>query len=314
MLGTDYPITVVCHGLDLPRSTQYYRPVVADEDALKQALEDVAQAFPTYGSRRLTAQVRRAPHRLRIGRRRVRRLRGELGLKRRPKLRICRTTNSQHACVRYPNLVAERTARVPDEIWVSDITYIRLHTEFIYLAVIMDVFTRDIRGWNLSRSLGQELTLGAVQHALAHHVPQIHHSDQGIQYAAPTYIQTLRQAGVVISMATVGEPREKEWDSYCTSICWLRIKLLAAPFALPLARQCRLRSIVEPITLVAAAFSPQQPSSAPDLHGRTGHVQALRQFFARQQPPLPQPAVMVRELVTPTQFPDQGAVKLRALT
>ncbi len=208
MLATDYPITVVCQVVDLPRSTQYYQPVVADEGAIKQALEDVAQAFPTYGSRRLAQQVRRAPHRLAIGRRRVRRLMGELGLKRRPKRRICHTTNSQHAFARYPNLVAEVTAGAPDEIWVSDITYIRLHTEFIYLAVIMDVFTRSIRGWNLSRSLGQELTLVALQRALAHHVPQIHHSDQGIQYAAPAYIRTLCQAGVAISMAAVGEPRE----------------------------------------------------------------------------------------------------------
>ncbi len=208
MLGTDYPISVVCQVVDLPRSTQYYRPVVADEGAIKQALEDLAQAFPTYGSRRLTQQVRRVPHGLVIGRHRVRRLMGELGLKRRPKPRNCRTTNSQHAFARYPNLVAALTARAPDEIWVSDITYIRLHTEFIYLAVVMDVFTRDIRGWNLSRSLGQELTLGALQHAMVHHIPQIHHSDQGVQYAAPAYIQTLRQAGVAISMATVGEPRE----------------------------------------------------------------------------------------------------------
>ncbi len=208
MLGTDYPISVVCTVLDLPRSTHYYRPVVADERAIKQALEDVAQVFPTYGSRRLTAQVRRAPHQLVIGRERVRRLMRELGLKRRPKRRICRTTNSQHAFARYPNLVAALTARAPDEIWVGDITYIRLHTEFIYLAVVMDVFTRDIRGWNLSRSLGQELTLVALQQALAHHVPQIHHSDQGVQYAAPAYIHVLRQAGVAISMATVGEPRE----------------------------------------------------------------------------------------------------------
>ena len=106
------------------------------------------------------------------------------------------------------NRVAERVVTAPDEIWVSDLTYIRLHTEFIYLAVVMDVFTRDIRGWHLSRSLGQELTLVALQHALVHHVPQIHHSDQGIQYAAPAYIQVLRQAGVAISMAAVGEPRE----------------------------------------------------------------------------------------------------------
>ena len=208
MLGTAYPITVVCHVLDLPRSTHYYQPVVVDEGTIKQALADVAQEFPTYGSRRLTQQVRRVPHRLVIGRRRVRRLMDELGLKRRLKRRLCHTTNSQHAFARYPNLVAERIARVPDEIWFSDITYIRLHTEFIYLAVIMDVFTRDIRGWNLSRSLGQDLTVVALKRALAHHVPQIHHSDQGIQYAAPAYIQVLRQAGVAISMAAVGEPRE----------------------------------------------------------------------------------------------------------
>ena len=208
MLGTAYPITVVCHVLDLPRSTHYYQPVVVDEGTIKQALADVAQEFPTYGSRRLTQPVRRVPPRLVIGRRRVRRLMDELGLKRRRKRRLCHTTNSQHAFARYPNLVAERIARVPDEIWVSDITYIRLHTEFIYLAVIMDVFTRDIRGWNLSRSLGQDLTVVALKRALAQHVPQIHHSDQGIQYAAPAYIQVLRQAGVAISMAAVGEPRE----------------------------------------------------------------------------------------------------------
>jgi transposase InsO family protein len=208
MLHTTYPITVLCQVLDLSRSTQYYQPVVRNEAELRQALEATAQAFPTYGSRRLTQQVRRAPYRVVAGRPRVRRLMGELGLKRRPKPRICRTTNSQHAFGRYPNLVAERVAAVPDEIWVSDITYIRLHREFIYLAVVMDVFTRTIRGWNLGRSLGQELTLVALERALRHQRPQIHHSDQGIQYAAPAYIQTLQQAGVVISMAAVGEPRE----------------------------------------------------------------------------------------------------------
>ena len=208
MLGTTYPITVLCQVLELPRSTQYYQPVGRDEADLRQALEAVAQEFPTYGSRRLTQQVRRLPYRLVAGRTWVRRLMGELGLKRRPKRRGCRTTNSEHGFGRYPNLVAERVAAVPDAIWVSDITYIRLHREFIYLAVVMDVFTRTIRGWNLGRSLGQELTLVALERALVHHRPQIHHSDQGIQYAAPAYIQALQQAGVAISMAAVGEPRE----------------------------------------------------------------------------------------------------------
>jgi len=208
MLGAAYPITVLCRVLDLPRSTQYYQSIGRDEAELRQALEAAAQEFPTYGSRRLTQQVRRLPYRLVAGRTRVRRLMGELGLKRRPKRRICHTTNSQHGYGRYPNLVAERVAAVPDEIWVSDITSIRLHREFIYLAVVMDVFTRTIRGWNLGRSLGQALTLVALERALVRQRPQIHHSDQGIQYAAPAYIQALQQASVTISMAAVGEPRE----------------------------------------------------------------------------------------------------------
>jgi putative transposase len=182
--------------------------VVRDEADLRHALEAAAQQFPTYGSRRLSQQVRRAPYRLAAGRTRVRRLMGELGLKRRPKPRVCRTTNSQHGFGRYPNLVADRVASAPEEIWVADITYIRLHREFIYLAVVMDVFTRSIRGWNLGRSLGGELTLVALERALVGRLPQIHHSDQGIQYAAPTYGSMLKGAGVAISMAAVGEPRE----------------------------------------------------------------------------------------------------------
>ena len=208
MLAPDYPITVLCRVLELPRSTQYYQPRVRDEAELRHALETAAQAFPVYGSRRLTQQVRRPPAQLVVGRKRVRRLMAELGLKRRPKPRFCRTTNSQHGFGRYPNLVAGVVVTAPEAIWVSDITYIRLHREFIYLAVVMDVFTRDIRGWNLGRSLGQELTLVALERALVHHRPQIHHSDQGIQYAAPAYIQQLQQARVAISMAAVGEPRQ----------------------------------------------------------------------------------------------------------
>ncbi len=209
MLARDYPITLICEVLELPRSPHYYRPATVDEHDVQQAIEAVARQFPTYGSRRVSAQLRRAPYHLNVNRKRVQRLMGALGLKRRLRPQRCRTTNSQHAFGRYPNLVAELALRAPDEVWVSDITYVRLQHEFIYLAVIMDVFMRDIRGWHLTRSLGQELTLVALQRALVQHgAPRIHHSDQGIQYAAPAYIQTLQQVGVAISMATVGEPRE----------------------------------------------------------------------------------------------------------
>lgn len=208
MLASEYPLTVVCRVVDLPRSTLYYQPVERNESDLRRALEAAAQEFPIYGSRRLMQQVRRAPYRLSAGRRRIRRLMDELGLKRRVKPRICRTTNSQHGFRRYPNLVADRITSAPEEIWVSDITYIRLRHEFIYLAVVMDVFTRSIRGWNLSRSLGGELTLIALERALTDQHPTIHHSDQGIHYAAPAYTRRLKEAGVAISMAAVGEPRE----------------------------------------------------------------------------------------------------------
>jgi len=96
-------------------------------------------------------------------------------------------------------------AAYPDHIWVSDITYIRLLHGFVYLAVIMDVFSRNIRGWHLGRSLNQSLTLTALCRALAHHTPTIHHSDQGVQYAATAYTQMLQQAGVQISMADIGQ-------------------------------------------------------------------------------------------------------------
>jgi putative transposase len=208
MLRADYPLSVICQVLNLPRSTLYYTAQPASETAEQQAISSVVEQFPTYGSRRVAAQLRRAPYRLLVNRKRVRRMMRELGLLRPQQPRTRRTTNSQHPFGRFPNLVAERVATAPDQIWVSDITYIRLGDGFIYLAIILDVCTRNIRGWHLSRTLAQELTISALCQALEHARPQIHHSDQGIQYAAPQYIQLLRTAGVQISMATVGEPTQ----------------------------------------------------------------------------------------------------------
>ena len=93
----------------------------------------------------------------------------------------------------------------PEQVWVADITYIRLRYEFVYLAVIMDVFTRIIRGWHLGRNLDHTLTLTALEKALEKGRPQIHHPDQGVQYAATEYVQRLRDVGAAISMAEVGQ-------------------------------------------------------------------------------------------------------------
>jgi putative transposase len=119
-----------------------------------------------------------------------------------------RTTDSNHDFPRFPNLVEELEVVRPEQVWVADITYIRLRQDFVYLAVIMDVFTRLIRGWHLGRSLEGELTLLALKRALRRHRPEIHHSDQGVQYAATDYVDRLRGVGAQLSMAAVGEPRE----------------------------------------------------------------------------------------------------------
>jgi putative transposase len=208
MLRTTDPLASICRVRGVPRSTLYYHAQPRDDQEVRQAIEAVAQQFPTYGTRRIAAQVRRAPYRLLVNRKRAQRLMRRMGLLRPTRPRAHRTTHSRHGFRRFPNLVANRVASEPDEIWVGDITYVRLGTEFIYLAILMDMLTRDIRGWQLGRTLGQELTLTALQRALAHRTPVIHHSDQGIQYAAPRYIQTLQAAGVQISMAAVGDPRQ----------------------------------------------------------------------------------------------------------
>src|SRR5947209_2301405 len=132
----------------------------------------------------------------------------ELGLTGAPPARKTRTTTSQHAFPRYPNLVKDLKIQRPDQVWVADITYIHLRNEFVYLAVLMDVFTRSIRGWHLGRDLDSGLTLAALERALVVAVPKIHHSDQGLQYAATAYVERLQKLRVQLSMAAVGEPRE----------------------------------------------------------------------------------------------------------
>jgi len=105
--------------------------------------------------------------------------------------------------------VRDEEAKRPDAIWVADITYVRLERDFVYSAVIMDVFTRAVRGWHLSRSLDRHLTLKALHRALASgHCPLIHHSDQGLQYACKNYTDLLKEEKVQISMAAVGKPEE----------------------------------------------------------------------------------------------------------
>lgn len=205
-LRDHYPISRLCEVLGLPRSSAYYGPKPAEDRTILEALIKVAGEWPTYGYRRLTKQLQREGHV--VNSKLVRRLMHELGIVGKAPERKPRTTDSGHAYPRYPNLVEGLEVTRPDQVWVADITYIRLRKEFVYLAVLMDVHTRCIRGWHLGRGLDQELTLVALRRAFERGRPEIHHSDQGVQYAATAYVDMLISAKTQISMASVGEPEE----------------------------------------------------------------------------------------------------------
>lgn len=201
-LAQAYPVATVCRVLGVAPSSYYYQPVPRTEEGLKAALKELAGRWPTYGYRRLTAELQRAGWP--ANHKRVARLMVELGLQVPAKPRGPRTTNSQHEGPRFPNLVLGLAVVRPDQVWVADLTYVRLRAGFVYLAVLMDVFTRAIRGWGLGRVLDHGLTEEALGWALERGRPAIHHSDQGVQYAAAEYLKRLRKAEVAISMAAVG--------------------------------------------------------------------------------------------------------------
>jgi transposase InsO family protein len=210
LVAAGYTVDLVCQVLDLARSSYYFSPApAADEQGLKDSLEEVAADWPTYGYRRLTKELARKQ--VHVNAKRVRRLMRVLELTGKKPRKRTATTDSRHSFPRFPNLVAELLIDRPDYVWVGDITYIRLRQGFVYLAVLMDVFTRQIRGWELSRSLEQELTLTALDRALVNHQPEVHHSDQGVQYAATAYVERLQARGVQVSMAAVGHPDENPY-------------------------------------------------------------------------------------------------------
>lgn len=198
----------------LNRSSYYYELQGRFDDkterALAQALRSEAGKHPSFGARRLMKYVRRRAAWRDLGLRRTTRVMKVAGIARKRRRYTIRTTNSAHGFRRYPNLVRELHILRPDHVWVSDITHIVLgRGEVVYLAVVMDVFTRAIRGWNLSNSCDHQLTLAALDRALRHGPPKIHHSDQGVQYATPKYTGQLSSLRVALSMAAVG----KAWEN-----------------------------------------------------------------------------------------------------
>jgi transposase InsO family protein len=199
-------VTDLCTWLDCPRSSYYASSRKADESEVVQAMEQILLRFPFYGYRKLhKALVRQG---IAVGEHRVRRLLRQLGGTRSVGRVRVQTTDSQHAHPRYPNRIKGLKLTRPDQGWVADITYIRLGRRFIYLAVILDAFTRAVRGWALSHALAQQLTLDALDRALSRGIPFIFHSDQGSQYAAWQHTERLLGLGVKISMSDKASPTQ----------------------------------------------------------------------------------------------------------
>jgi transposase InsO family protein len=179
----------------------------AEEIQRRGRLQEIALEFPAYAYRRITAELKRRgcpAHHKRV----LRLLRQDnLLCLRRPS--FLTTTDSRHQLPLYPNLAGGYRPSAVNQLWVADLTYIRLQREFVYLAVLLDVYWRRVVGWALGRTLEAPLAVGALQVALETRQPKpgwIHHSDRGVQYASLSYTDLLQQHGAQISMSRRGHP------------------------------------------------------------------------------------------------------------
>jgi transposase InsO family protein len=186
-----------------------------EETELRERIQQLALQQRSYGYRRIAALLRREG-RL-VNHKRVLRLLREDNLLAVRKKRFVATTDARHSWRLWPNLARWSRAGGPNQLWVADITYLRLRGEFCYLAVVLDVWSRRVVGWSLSKTITTQLTMDALRTALDERRPQpgwIHHSDRGVQYACGEYISLLEQHGAEISMSRPGNPYD---NAFCES-------------------------------------------------------------------------------------------------
>jgi putative transposase len=191
------------------RFTEDHRQSTNDDMDLRDAIQRIALEWPSYGRPRITAALRRQGWK--VNPKRVYRLMREDNLLCVRKRKFVVTTDSNHGCKLYRNLASQMSLTGVDQLWMADITYIRLETEFVYLAVVIDAFSRRVIGWALERTLENDLTLAALQMALKLRRPSaglVHHSDRGSQYASNDYTDLLKAHGCQISMSQKASPWE----------------------------------------------------------------------------------------------------------
>jgi transposase InsO family protein len=199
--------------MQLNSATYYHKPKVTREERersdadLRDQVESVQVVHPRAGYRTVRQYLARQG--LRVGERRLRRVMNKFGLKARIKRAFVRTTDSRHSHRVYPNLIQGMIVTGIDQIWVSDITYIRIDNGFVYLAVILDLFSRRVVGWGLSKQIDGELAVTALRMAITQRKPRpglIHHSDRGVQYLCALYVEMLKANGIHISNSAKGNP------------------------------------------------------------------------------------------------------------
>jgi putative transposase len=177
------------------------------EMEIRDEMQKIAVESPAYGYRRITAELRKRG--FAINHKRVLRMMREDNLLCVRRRKFVVTTDSRHSLPVYPNLAVQTTPTAVNQLWVADLTYIRLRTEFVYLAVVLDAFSRRVIGWALGRTLEAGLAIAALAMALAERKPQpglVHHSDRGVQYASHDYTSLLKEHGAQISMSRKGNP------------------------------------------------------------------------------------------------------------
>jgi len=219
--------------MKLARSSFYYKvkagsPVRQEaEIGLRDRIEAICLEFPRYGYRRVTEQLKRE-HQL-VNHKKVLRLMRESDLLCQVKRRWVNTTDSKHSFPRYPNLVKDIVVDRLNQVWLADITYIRINTGFVYLAAILDAYSRRVIGYAVSKSLDTELTLSALRVAIAERGTSpgvIHHSDQGVQYAATEYVEELKSGGFEVSMSRRGNPYDNaEMESFFKTLKYEEVYL-----------------------------------------------------------------------------------------
>jgi len=284
-------IETMCGSAQVSRAS-FYRSLAAvapreEEMQVRTAIQEIALSHRRrYGYRRVTAELHARG--LRVNHKRVARLLREDNLLAIRGRKFVTTTDSDHELEVYVNLAARMQTTAPNQLWVADITYIRLPHEFVYLAVVLDAFSRRVVGWCADRTLHSRLAMAPLEQAIAQRQPQpglVHHSDRGVQYASHAYVALLQAHGMVPSMSRPGNPYDnalcesfmktlKQEEIYCSEYHTLeQLQANVGHFLENYYNRCRLHS----------ALGYKTPATFESQPGATGLNLAPKMSFWRQE-------------------------------